>query len=242
MREGFAKLGYREVGDDDGEHEPIELILVNTCTVTAESEAKSRKIIRRLAKKHPAAEIIVLGCYAARAAEEAAKLPGVTEVIPDKRDLPELLKRRGLSEIPRRHLELRRPASGLGESARRLPAALQLLHRPAGAAASFQPAGRGSARRNRPLTRRGADCQSAKCRTGFQPVIRERQVGNLSYEAGFAEIVLTGIHLGHYGLEQPEPRTDLAGLGRKDRRPARRVSPAVFEHRSGRGHARVAAS
>ena len=75
VREGFAKLGYREIGESDGEHEPIDLILVNTCTVTAESEAKSRKIIRRLAKKHPQAEIIVLGCYAARAAEEAAKLP-----------------------------------------------------------------------------------------------------------------------------------------------------------------------
>jgi threonylcarbamoyladenosine tRNA methylthiotransferase MtaB len=42
-----------------------------------------------------------------------------------------------------------------------------------------------------------------------------RQVGNLSYGGGFAEIVLTGIHLGHYGLEQPKPKIDLAGLTEK---------------------------
>ncbi len=61
-REGFLRLGYREAINS----EQADLILVNSCTVTAESEAKSRKIIRRLAKKNPRAEIIVMGCYATR--------------------------------------------------------------------------------------------------------------------------------------------------------------------------------
>ncbi|MCC6125092.1 MAG: tRNA (N(6)-L-threonylcarbamoyladenosine(37)-C(2))-methylthiotransferase MtaB [Pirellulales bacterium] len=183
-REGFAKLGFCEVGD--GENGPVELIVVNTCTVTAESEAKCRKIIRRLAKKHPAAEIVVLGCYAARAPDEAARLPGVSEVVPDKRDLPDLLKRRGLSVIP----------DGIS---------------------SFEG-------RHRAWVKVQDGCRQ-HCSYCIVPLVRPRlssrpveealaEIGRL-HASGFAEIVLTGIHLGHYGLERPEPRTDLAGLVEK---------------------------
>lgn len=96
VRQGFDRLGYRKAA----EGEPVDLCIVNTCTVTAESEAKSRKIIRRLAKTHPEAEIIVLGCFATRSPNEAAALPGVVDVIADKRDLPSLLARRGLVDVP----------------------------------------------------------------------------------------------------------------------------------------------
>lgn len=96
VRQGFERLGYRKAV----EGEAVDLCIVNSCTVTAESEAKSRKIIRRLAKAHPRAEIIVMGCFAARAPEEAAALPGVVDVIADKRELPDLLARRGLVDIP----------------------------------------------------------------------------------------------------------------------------------------------
>jgi threonylcarbamoyladenosine tRNA methylthiotransferase MtaB len=96
VRQGFERLGYRKAS----EAEPVDLCIVNTCTVTAESEAKCRKIIRRLAKAHPQAEIIVLGCFAARAPADAAALPGVVEVLADKRDLPNLLARRGLQDVP----------------------------------------------------------------------------------------------------------------------------------------------
>ncbi len=96
VRQGFERLGYRQ----PREGEPLGLCIVNTCTVTAESEAKCRKIIRRLARAHPQAEIIVLGCFAARAPHATAALPGVVEVVADKRDLPKLLARRGLSDVP----------------------------------------------------------------------------------------------------------------------------------------------
>lgn len=96
LRQGFERLGYQEAVDG----EPVDLCIVNSCVVTAESEAKSRKAIRRLAKKYPQAEIIVVGCYAARAAEEAAAMPGVVEVVSDKRQLPDLLARRGLTDVP----------------------------------------------------------------------------------------------------------------------------------------------
>jgi len=96
VRQGLARLGYR--GARDGE--PVDLCLINTCTVTAESEAKSRKIVRRLARQHPEAEIVVMGCCVARAAADMAALPGVIETITDKRELPDWLLRRGLDARP----------------------------------------------------------------------------------------------------------------------------------------------
>ena len=96
LRQGFERLGYRDAVDG----RPVDLCIVNGCVVTAESEAKTRKAIRRLAKKYPLAEIIVIGCYAARAADEAAAMPGVVEVVADKRQLPDLLARRGLADAP----------------------------------------------------------------------------------------------------------------------------------------------
>ncbi|MBN1395026.1 MAG: tRNA (N(6)-L-threonylcarbamoyladenosine(37)-C(2))-methylthiotransferase MtaB [Pirellulales bacterium] len=96
LRQGFQRLGYRDAVDG----EPVDLCIVNGCVVTAESEAKTRKAIRRMAKAHPRAEIIVVGCYAARAGEEAAAMPGVVEVVADKRQMADLLARRGLTDAP----------------------------------------------------------------------------------------------------------------------------------------------
>ncbi len=96
VRQAFERLGYRNAGNG----EPADLCIVNSCAVTAESGAKSRKTIRRLAKTYPQAEIIVMGCYAACAAGELAALPGVTDVIADKRNLRLLFQRRGLVAVP----------------------------------------------------------------------------------------------------------------------------------------------
>ncbi len=162
------RLGYREALNG----EQADLILVNSCTVTAESEAKSRKIIRRLAKINPRAEIIVMGCYATRAADEAASLPGVSEVIQDKRELPDLLARRGLEDVP----------SGIS----------------------------GFGGRHRAWVKIQDGCRE-RCSYCIIPLVRpvlaSRPADEVLEEirrlvsAGFAEIVLTGIHLGHYGVD-----------------------------------------
>ena len=62
VREGFSRAGFR----DAVEGEPADLCVVNTCTVTAEGDSKSRHAIRRLARENPAARIVVMGCYATR--------------------------------------------------------------------------------------------------------------------------------------------------------------------------------
>lgn len=63
--------------------EPAEagLVVLNTCTVTAAADQDARAAIRRIHRKNPQAQILVTGCYAQRAPEEIAALPGVSQVV-----------------------------------------------------------------------------------------------------------------------------------------------------------------
>jgi threonylcarbamoyladenosine tRNA methylthiotransferase MtaB len=69
------------------------LVVLNTCTVTAAADQDARAAIRRIHGKNPKAQIVVTGCYAQRAPEEIAALPGVTQVIGNshKHQLAELV-------------------------------------------------------------------------------------------------------------------------------------------------------
>ncbi|MDR3700792.1 MAG: tRNA (N(6)-L-threonylcarbamoyladenosine(37)-C(2))-methylthiotransferase MtaB [Candidatus Sulfopaludibacter sp.] len=58
-----------------------ELVVLNTCTVTAEADNDVRQTIRRVHRENPAARILVTGCYAQRAPEELAAMPGVELVV-----------------------------------------------------------------------------------------------------------------------------------------------------------------
>ncbi len=84
VREGLLGIGY----EDAIEEEHAELCIVNTCTVTAEGDSKSRQAIRRMARRNPGAKIVVMGCYATRAPEEVAELPGVSQVVTDSASCP----------------------------------------------------------------------------------------------------------------------------------------------------------
>jgi threonylcarbamoyladenosine tRNA methylthiotransferase MtaB len=58
-----------------------DLVVVNTCSVTAEADRAARSFIRRAHRENPTAKIVVTGCYAQRAPEELAALGGVAAVI-----------------------------------------------------------------------------------------------------------------------------------------------------------------
>jgi len=168
LRQGFEQLGYRPAQNG----ETPDLCIVNSCAVTAESEAKCRKLVRRLAKAYPATEIILMGCYAARAPEETARLPNVVQVVGDKSALPQLLAERGLSTPP--------------QGIRYFPS------------------------RRRAYVKVQDGCQ-ARCSYCIVPLVRpkltSRPVEEVLCEVrrllanGHREIVLTGVHLGRYGME-----------------------------------------
>ena len=89
--------------------ETPDVVVINTCTVTAESTASSRRLIRKTAEANPQATVVVTGCYAVAEPEEIRAIPGVDLVVDNdgKDRLAELV-----TAVP---------------SVRRLP----LLHRPA---------------------------------------------------------------------------------------------------------------
>jgi threonylcarbamoyladenosine tRNA methylthiotransferase MtaB len=168
LREGLLSIGF----EDADEASPADLCVVNTCTVTSEGDSKSRQIIRRLARDNPASKIVVMGCYATRAPEEVAALPNVTEVLTDKRELPDLLGRFGVTDV----------ATGIS----------------------------GFVRRHRAYVKVQDGCL-LRCSFCIIPHVRpqltSRPVPHILDEVrrlvdnGFREVVLTGIHLGHYGVD-----------------------------------------
>ena len=58
-----------------------QIVVVNTCTVTASADQDARATIRRIHRENPGCQILVTGCYAQRAPEELASLPGVRWVV-----------------------------------------------------------------------------------------------------------------------------------------------------------------
>jgi threonylcarbamoyladenosine tRNA methylthiotransferase MtaB len=168
VREGFARIGYRDAGDG----EAADLCVVNTCTVTAEGDSKSRQAIRRLARENPQSRIVVMGCYATRAPDELARLPNVVEVLTDKREIPDLLGRFGVLDVP----------TGISRFAGRHRAYVKVQD--------------------------GCLLRCSYCIIPYvRPHMSSRPPEHVLDEVrrlvdnGYREIVLTGVHLGHYGVE-----------------------------------------
>lgn len=168
VREGLALAGYREAG----ERETADLCVVNTCTVTSEGDAKSRQTIRQLAARNPHTRIVVMGCYATRAPDEVAALPRVVEVVRDKRELPDLLGRFGVVDVPTgiSRFDCRKRAYVKVQDGCMLRCSFCIIPH-------VRPT----------LASRPAEHIVAEV---------ERLVAN-----GYCEIILTGIHLGHYGVD-----------------------------------------
>ncbi len=72
-----------------------DVVVLNTCTVTAAADAQARDTIRKIHAANPSTRIVVTGCYAQRAPEELAAIPGVSHVVGNshKPQLPDLLAR-----------------------------------------------------------------------------------------------------------------------------------------------------
>jgi len=77
-----------------------DVVVVNTCSVTAEADRAARAFIRRTHSRNPAARIVVTGCYAQRAPQELAAMPGVAAVVGNshKAFAPEIVF--GLAQSP----------------------------------------------------------------------------------------------------------------------------------------------
>ncbi|MGD0902380.1 MAG: radical SAM protein [Terracidiphilus sp.] len=80
--DGEAVSGrLRVAGLWEGEPSAADVVIVNTCSVTAEADRAARAFIRRAHRVNPAARIVVTGCYAQRAPEDLAGMAGVAAVV-----------------------------------------------------------------------------------------------------------------------------------------------------------------
>ena len=90
LESGLAAQGMTATQDASS----ADFVVLNTCTVTATADDELRQIVRRVNRENPSARIVVTGCYAQRAPEEIAQLPGVYLVVGNshKNELPEMLR------------------------------------------------------------------------------------------------------------------------------------------------------
>src|SRR5579864_5067863 len=89
----LLERGYAASADANS----ADVIVVNTCTVTAAADLQARQSIRTMHRENPAARVIVTGCYAQRAPEELAGLEGVSWVVGNshKPEIPRIIQEMG---------------------------------------------------------------------------------------------------------------------------------------------------
>jgi len=191
LEEQLVAAGWTILPFDAG----AELVVVNTCTVTAATDSQSRNLIRRARRLNPDCRVVVTGCYAQIDPAALRALPGVALVLgnAEKQDLLRLLGEEGGELV---HVSDLRQVGGsvptLTSFAERSRAFVQIQNG-CNAFCSYCiiPFARGPSR-------------------SVPPDLVLEQVQQL-VASGYPEVILTGIHIGGYGLDL-EPSTNLTAL------------------------------
>jgi len=227
-----------------------EVVVLNTCTVTAAADQDARAAIRRIAHENPSCQILVTGCYAQRAPEELASLPGVKWVVGNSHKhrlaeiaaplvppAPEEVEILSAKEstiknfVPLTGLSTshdgreRETGSPTPEAGSRIFVSDIFAHTELLAAPVFDAANE----RTRPNLKVQDGCDN-RCSFCVIPYVRGqsrslrpeeviRQVNGL-VEAGYREVVISGINLGRWGRDLADARRSSSGLSE----PGARVS------------------
>lgn len=183
LRERFEAAGYAAVPFG----EPADVGVINTCTVTREADAKSRKIVRGFIRQNPEAFVAVIGCYSQMGANSLAEIPGIDLIIGNQEKLNVLAyAEQGKNTEPliiRDHIErddFTIDTVGAGAATRRANLKIQ----------------------------DGCDFMCAFCVIPFaRGRARSRELENLLDEArglvtrGTKELILTGVNIGTYAWQ-----------------------------------------
>jgi threonylcarbamoyladenosine tRNA methylthiotransferase MtaB len=198
---------FRELGlDRSKSSHQAAIVVLNTCTVTASADQDARSAIRRVHRENPDCQIIVTGCYAQRAPEEIAALPGVSLVVGNshKHRLAQIaLEERVSPTVSDSPLVT---ISSLHYSDSRLFVSDIFAHTEFLAAPVFDAANE----RTRPNLKVQDGCDN-RCSFCVIPSVRGqsrslplpevlREVGVL-VNSGYREVVISGINLGRWGRD-----------------------------------------
>jgi len=210
MRQELEARGAHSVGGWGD----ADVCVVNTCTVTQRADAEARRIVRKIRRENPGVRIVVAGCSAALRGDEYAGMKGVAGVVEGQDPL-------AVAESVER-ATLRGRASMAGEGAAPCDASppgadsselVQLGLQPSLDRVDQEPVGAEILKRREGMTRGwlkiqdGCDRKCAFCATRLaRGASRSRPPDEIVREAralarNHPELVLTGIHIGHYGRD-----------------------------------------
>ena len=179
-----------------------EAYVVNTCSVTARADASARKAIRRLHEQRAGAKIIVTGCYAQRAPKEIAALPGVSlvvgaanraQIVGEAESVQAAEARVAVSPVSEATTFLDVPITEMMDHSRAFVKVQEGCNEQCTFCIVPQTRGR------------------SRSRTAQSVLEQVRQL----VDGGYVEIVITGVHVGDYGLDLPPGRLTLPELLRR---------------------------
>ena len=181
----FLKEGY--IDGKDYSNEEIDVVTLNTCSVTSVSDQKSRQHIRRLVKDYPNAVIVVMGCYSQMSSQFVSTIEGVCVVVGTN-------NRHLIPSLVEKYLEEHKVINIVEDSKRDF---------------SYESLNLSSYSENTRAYLKIQDGCNNFCSYCIIPYARGQlrsrpknevleEVSRL-VENGFKEIVLTGIHTGKYG-------------------------------------------
>ncbi|MBR6050842.1 MAG: tRNA (N(6)-L-threonylcarbamoyladenosine(37)-C(2))-methylthiotransferase MtaB [Clostridia bacterium] len=189
----LASLGFEMRDFDD----VCDVYIINTCAVTAESERKSRQMIRRAHAQNPSAHVIVMGCYSQLHAEAAAKIEGVSYVCGNRNKM----------SAADAALKLVRGEKIVGD-------VLDVSHAPL----ERMRISRSDRTRAYVKIEDGCDNNCAYCIIKkARGAVVSRSISDVCAEikalagAGYREVVLTGIEVASFGRDTGEKLSDLIG-------------------------------
>jgi threonylcarbamoyladenosine tRNA methylthiotransferase MtaB len=196
----------RDAGGVPADEDQADLVLVNTCSVTAAADQAARHAIRRIARRNPSARIVATGCYATRNPAGVQRLPGVVSIVENSRK--------------ERLADVLFPAAG-PEAAGRRPEPGAGSPQPY----AFRPGDRG--RTAFPLrVQTGCDESCSYCTipasrgpSRSRPLVEALSEARGLVASGYKELILTGVHLGAYGRDLRPASSLVALLEALDRLP-----------------------
>jgi threonylcarbamoyladenosine tRNA methylthiotransferase MtaB len=206
IAEAFEALGFTAKDFSDR----CDVYVVNTCTVTAESDRKCRQIIRRAKRSNPDGKILVCGCYSQRTPKEIEKLPGVGAIVGSY----------GKMTLPRVALRLLEGKSPF-EDKEGIVNVSDVEKEP------FEEMKITKGPRTRVYVKIEDGCQcrctycaisSARGSVRSKPVCKVIEEVEALSATGVSEVVLTGIETGSYGVDLGEGITLVSLLQELDRR------------------------
>ena len=184
----------RRGGGVDAPPEEADLLVVNTCSVTAAADQGARQTIRRIVRSNPDVKVVVTGCYATRRPDEIRELPNIARIVPNN-------QKESLVELT---------------TAERFAGAEGPCGLPDASEEAGLPLHPGVAGRTALILRVQTGCDE-HCSYCIIPSTRgtgrSRAMPDVlkdvsrAVDAGYREIAITGVHLGSYGRDRGDGTT-----------------------------------